>query len=260
MSKFNELYGSLLKEHNEFIRIDSAHLDNYPAIQFIDTDKDIGLAIHANQDHFDVIYNFDNKKSFTNMDMALDFAKTKGEEMYAVYDHDSRTHHAIEDFLSHAKSIIGSGMVDMSQKYDSSFDDSNDDSYVTEKATRLSAGMLNGFRRTANIKSECGGCGFGIPRYRGRYPNYCPACGEGLEASVKDPHADVPNDVPLDEAKMDLKGFSQLIIDKGGKGISTGDAKKYNVPFEVFLQMPSKAETLVKNAKKVIDHFNKKGK
>ena len=44
------------------------------------------------------------------------------------------------------------------------------------ESMKLSAGMVRGFGRTANIKSECGGCGFGIPKYRGRYPNYCPAC------------------------------------------------------------------------------------
>ena len=60
-----------------------------------------------------------------------------------------------------------------------------DEKHELLESMRLSAGMLNGFRKTANIKHECNGCGFGIPRYKGRYPNYCPSCGEKLEASDK---------------------------------------------------------------------------
>jgi len=100
-----------MNETTPFIRIDSAMIDGYPGITFIDTDEDIGLTVHANNDHFDVIYNFDNKKSFNNMDMALDFAKTKGEELYSVYDFDTRTKFALDGFLDHAKSIIGAGMI-----------------------------------------------------------------------------------------------------------------------------------------------------
>jgi hypothetical protein len=96
-----------MKEQNEFLRIDSAHLDGYPYITFIDTDKDIGISIHANNDHFDVISNFDDKKSFDDFEMALNFAKGKGEEMYAVYDFDTRAKFALDDFLSHAKSFVG---------------------------------------------------------------------------------------------------------------------------------------------------------
>jgi predicted Zn-ribbon and HTH transcriptional regulator len=129
---------------------------------------------------------------------------------------------------------------------------------------KLSAGMVRGFRKTANIKAECGGCGFGMPKYAGRYPNYCPSCGEKIEASVKHPHADVPNDTPLDEAnkykKDDAIAFMKTVISKKGK-VTTADFKKHNIPFEYFLRMAFSGKTpsndqLVKGAQ---DMLNKLG-
>lgn len=129
MSKFNKLYKEIISENNEFINIFSAHLDGYPGITFIDTDKDIGITVKSTNDHFDVIYNFDNKKEFKDLDAALEYAAEKGKEMYAVYDYDSRTKFALDNFLKHAESIIGKGEVDKIQKYDSEFNYANSDAY-----------------------------------------------------------------------------------------------------------------------------------
>ncbi len=123
MSKFKKLCEEIISENNEFINIQSAHIDGYPYITFIDTDKDIGISVHANNDHFDVIYNFDNKKEFKDLDHALEYAKEKGKEMYDVYDFDSRTNFALDNFLKHAGSIIGKGKVDQNQKYDNGIHD-----------------------------------------------------------------------------------------------------------------------------------------
>ena len=133
MSKFEKFCEEIMADNNEFINIFSAHLDWYHAIEFIDTDKDIGISVHANSDHFDVIYNFDNKKEFKDLDQALAYAKEKGEEMYSVYDFDSRTKFALDGFLKHATSIIGKGKIDKSQKYDSEFNYANTDAYVMDK-------------------------------------------------------------------------------------------------------------------------------
>ena len=133
MSKFDKLCKEIISENNEFINIFSAHLDGYPGITFIDTDKDIGITVTSNSDHFDVIYNFDNKKEFKDLDQAIEYAKEKGEEMYAVYDFDSRTKFALDGFLKHATSLIGAGEIDKSQKYDSEFNYDNTDAYITDE-------------------------------------------------------------------------------------------------------------------------------
>lgn len=132
MNKFKELCESVINENNEFFNIFSAHLENYPAVVFIDTDKDIGISIHANSDHFEVIYNFDNKKTFTDINHAMQYAKDKGAEMYSVYDFDSRTKFALEDFLTKAAKMLYKGTVDTNLKYDSNFDYSNPNSTVSE--------------------------------------------------------------------------------------------------------------------------------
>ncbi len=62
---------------------------------------------------------------------------------------------------------------------------------------KLTAGMMKGFSKTANIAKTCDECGFGVPKYSGRYPKHCPSC-DGDMSDNKYP--EVPNDVPLDEA------------------------------------------------------------
>ncbi len=117
---------------------------------------------------------------------------------------------------------------------------------------KLTAGMMKGFSKTANIAKNCDDCGFGVPKYSGRYPKHCPNCDGDM--SKKD-YPEVPNDVAMDEAvvsKMDVKGMAELIIKKGGKNITTADFEKYNMPFEAFLQMTTKPDVLVKNAKKML--------
>jgi hypothetical protein len=107
MRKFEKLH-SKLTESDNFVDIRCAYLDGYPCVTFTDTDLDIGLAVHADKDYFEVIYNFNNKKRFTNIEEALAFARMKGHEKYSVYDEkmDSRAHYALEDFLQKAYSYI----------------------------------------------------------------------------------------------------------------------------------------------------------
>ncbi len=61
---------------------------------------------------------------------------------------------------------------------------------------KLTAGMMKGFAKTANIAKTCDECGFGVPKYSGRYPKHCPNC-DGEMHDGKYP--EVPNDVPIDE-------------------------------------------------------------
>ncbi len=61
---------------------------------------------------------------------------------------------------------------------------------------KLTAGMMKGFSKTANIAKTCDDCGFGVPKYSGRYPKHCPNC-DGDMSEHKYP--EVPNDVPMDE-------------------------------------------------------------
>ena len=110
---------------------------------------------------------------------------------------------------------------------------------------KLTAGMMKGFSKTANIAKTCDECGFGVPKYSGRYPKHCPNCDGNMQAEV-------PNDVPLDEAAKDMKGMAKLIIQKGGKNITTADFEKFGIPFELFLRMTTKPDVLVKNAKKLL--------
>ena len=107
-TKFKKKYKELMENTNGLINISSAHLDGYPFVTFIDTDKDIGLSVHANKDDFEVIYNFDNKEKFANVDDALEYAKMKGQEVYNVVGDniDSRAKYALDNFLNHAKSIL----------------------------------------------------------------------------------------------------------------------------------------------------------
>lgn len=61
---------------------------------------------------------------------------------------------------------------------------------------KLSAGMMKGFSKTANIAKTCDDCGFGVPKYSGRYPKHCPNCDGDMSGTS---YPEVPNDVPIDE-------------------------------------------------------------
>lgn len=62
---------------------------------------------------------------------------------------------------------------------------------------KLTAGMMKGFSKTANIAKTCDECGFGVPKYSGRYPKHCPNCDGDMSGTN---YPEVPNDSPLDEA------------------------------------------------------------
>jgi rubrerythrin len=48
---------------------------------------------------------------------------------------------------------------------------------------KLNQGMITGLGKGMNgdkVKKKCDKCGFIMPKYAGRYPTYCPACGEDM--------------------------------------------------------------------------------
>lgn len=50
----------------------------------------------------------------------------------------------------------------------------------------ISKGMANAMKKLPNSELKCYVCGFDIPKYKGRYPVHCPACGSVLQPKVKE--------------------------------------------------------------------------
>lgn len=119
-----------------------------------------------------------------------------------------------------------------------------DAAVILEAAKAVVRGITPGMEKAVlkAYRSKCEGCGFIIPRYSGRYPSFCPECGEALNIVALKKRVEKKNEEWKEVASVIAEAMfyaTEAKFEEGSLVSPEGDVKSYVERFGLKLREKS---------------------